>query len=57
MLMIIQANGAALKTDLTKDEFFALISQAAPSSWVSVKDTELGDVLLNTFTVAYVYEA
>jgi len=56
MLIIIGANGAALKTSMTVEEFLLAIQNAAPSSWIQVPTNELGTIMLNTFTVAYIYE-
>jgi hypothetical protein len=56
MLVIIQANGAALNVDMSLADFESLMASAAPSSWVTVTDMTVGLILLNTFTIAYLYE-
>lgn len=56
MITIIQANGAALQTDIPLDVFQANIAAIAPSPWMAINDTVLGRIYLNIFTVAYYYE-
>jgi hypothetical protein len=56
VLVIIQANGAALNINMSLADFEGLMAAAAPSSWVTVTDTMIGSILLNTFTIAYIYE-
>ena len=56
MLIIIQANGASLKFDMTISDFMSLIAAAAPSSWISITDDFLGPLMINTFTIAYIYD-
>ena len=55
MLMIIQANGAALQTDMTLTDFQALIVSVAPSPWITITESVLGSIILNVFTVSYYY--
>jgi hypothetical protein len=56
MLVIIQANGASLKFDMTMQAFMSTIAAAAPSSWISLINEDLGPLLINTFTIAYIYD-
>jgi hypothetical protein len=56
MIIIVQANGAAIKADMSLQDFMALIAAVVPSSWVNVTDLDIGPIMLNTFAVAYVYQ-
>lgn len=56
MLTIVQANGAALNTDISAQEFQTMITMAAPSPWITINTNSLGTVILNTFTIAYFYD-
>ena len=56
MLTIIQANGAAIQTNITLEDFMTLVAAAAPSSWINVTDLDIGPIMLNTFAIAYVYQ-
>ena len=56
MLRIVQANGFALETDMTKEEFMQAIADASPSPWIVITETTLGSVTLNTFCIAYIKE-
>jgi len=56
MLYIMTTDGAALKSAMTAQEFFAATEQASPSPWVLVTTSSLGDVYINTMAIAYVHE-
>lgn len=57
MLILIQANGIGLRSQITKDEFLLKIQAVAPSPWISIDAEDIpNEVLLNIFTLAYVYE-
>jgi len=55
MITIIQANGAALQTDLSLADFQGLMASVAPSSWVNITEVTLGSIWLNSFTIAYYF--
>ena len=57
MITIVQANGAALQTDMTIADFQALIIASAPSSWIQITEVNLGSIYLNTFVINYYFQA
>lgn len=56
MLKLSQANGTVLETDLTPQEFLQLVTAASPSPWVNIVELTKGSILVNTFTIGYIYE-
>ena len=57
MITIVQANGAALQTDMTIADFQALMIASAPSSWIQLTEVNLGSIYLNTFVINYYFQA
>lgn len=57
MITIVQANGAALQTDMTIADFQALMAASAPAPWISLTEINLGPIYINTFVINYYFQS
>lgn len=56
MIIIIEANGSVLKTDVSLTAFQTDLATAAATSWMEIDEESLGTIYVNIFTIAYYYE-